>query len=94
MTIAISTKGQITLPKKIRNAHNLQSGDEVEIISINDIIQILPRNRSVKDLFGSLSHFAGNAPLADESAEEVLAQVAAKDDNRIKREWHNAKLEK
>jgi bifunctional DNA-binding transcriptional regulator/antitoxin component of YhaV-PrlF toxin-antitoxin module len=51
-TVKISSKGQITLPRQIRDI--LQS-DIVRIVADQGLIKIEP----VKDAAGSLSHYAG-----------------------------------
>jgi antitoxin PrlF len=53
MVATITSKGQLTLPKKIREKLNVHSGDKVEfLIDENDNIFILPVKTSVKELKG------------------------------------------
>jgi len=51
----ITTKGQITIPKKIRESLKLHSGDKVEIIiSENGDAILRPISKKVDDLFCKL----------------------------------------
>ena len=53
MTSTITSKGQITLPGKIRKKLNLTTGDKVDFI-INESGQVimLPQKKSLKELKG------------------------------------------
>lgn len=50
----ITSKGQVTIPVDIRSEFNLSSGSQVEFLSQNERILILPMNKSVKALKGIL----------------------------------------
>lgn len=53
MVSTITSKGQLTLPKKIREKLNVHSGDKVEfLIDDNDKIFILPVKTSMTELKG------------------------------------------
>lgn len=56
MTHAILTsKGQITIPKSVREKLNLKTGDKIDFkISDNEVI-LIPVSKSVLDVFGILS---------------------------------------
>ncbi len=56
MTIAtLTSKGQVTIPKKIRDSLKLNSGDKIDfIISNNMDVVIKPVHKKVDDLFGKL----------------------------------------
>ena len=53
MTSTITSKGQITLPGKIRKKLNLTTGDKVDFI-INEAGQVIlhPQKKSLKELKG------------------------------------------
>ena len=55
MVVRLSSKGQLTLPKKIRQLLNLKTGDRVQFsINENGNIELTPLKSSVKDLKGIL----------------------------------------
>lgn len=52
----ITSKGQITLPKFIRNKLNLKTGDKVEfLVDKEGNVRLIPINLSIKQLKGILS---------------------------------------
>lgn len=52
MTTAIlSSKFQLSLPKPLREAMNLQPGQQFELIQMGDIIQMVPKT-SIRNLRG------------------------------------------
>jgi len=55
MQATITSKGQLTIPKEIRNKLDLKAGDKVEFIfDENGRLEIIPINSSVKRLKGML----------------------------------------
>ena len=76
MTITkLSTKGQIVLPKEIRDALGLASGTELEIEIKDGTVLLRPiRNTSVDDLHGILP-WSGPAKSLEEM-EEAIARGA------------------
>lgn len=55
MQATITSKGQITLPKALREQLHLSPGDRVEfILGEDNVIRMLPRLASVKRLKGML----------------------------------------
>ena len=68
MTIAtITSKGQVTIPKEIRDALTLNSGDKLEF-EVNDRGDLLvrPVTRSVSDVFGRLQQSRPSAVTIEE----------------------------
>jgi len=57
MTVAtLTSKGQMTIPKQVRKALRLQTGDKIEIIVTRKQEAILrPLSRKVDDVFGRLN---------------------------------------
>jgi antitoxin PrlF len=60
MYTIIKSKGEITIPKEIRERFNLQSGDRINVIVEADGIYIQPFNIKVESLSGIL-HKPGRA---------------------------------
>ncbi len=47
----ISSKGQLVLPKAIRDAYGLGAGSEVEVESAGDVILLRPRPRKARQTY-------------------------------------------
>ena len=55
-TATVTSKGQVTLPKSIRDSLSLRQGDSVEFVLDGTGQAVLrPRNRRVDDVYGLLS---------------------------------------
>jgi len=73
MHATITSKGQITLPKALRDQLHLSAGDRIEfIMEENGTVRMLPRLASIKDLKGMLPK-----PEQPVSLEEMDAAIAA-----------------
>jgi AbrB family looped-hinge helix DNA binding protein len=60
----ITSKGQMTLPKEVRDGMRLKPRDQVHVTLLaNGAAIIRPKNRSIKDLYGVL-HRPGRKPLS------------------------------
>ena len=77
MSIAtITSKGQITIPKDVREALGLVPGMKVDFVSNgHGEYRLRPRNVSIKDLAGILKH--DGPPITLEDMEEAIAAGAA-----------------
>ncbi|BAY20469.1 AbrB family transcriptional regulator [Calothrix sp. NIES-2100] len=54
-TATITTKGQVTIPKEIRDYLNLDTGSKVDfVIDENGIVTLIPLNIPVQNLSGIL----------------------------------------
>jgi AbrB family looped-hinge helix DNA binding protein len=40
----INSKGQVTIPARLREKYNLHEGDEVDVIEVGDTLQIVRRS--------------------------------------------------
>ena len=70
--LTLSSKGQITLPKELREQLNLHAGDQMIYTIIDGQIVITPKNVNFNELAGLL----GTPPFGDASLEEIDAAVA------------------
>ncbi|MBI5399529.1 AbrB/MazE/SpoVT family DNA-binding domain-containing protein [Candidatus Saganbacteria bacterium] len=52
----LTSKGQITLPKDIREGFDLGKGDVIDFVREKDWIIMVPRKGNLLDLFGSVKH--------------------------------------
>ncbi|WP_048645029.1 AbrB/MazE/SpoVT family DNA-binding domain-containing protein [Nitratireductor soli] len=87
----ITTKGQITLPKEVRDRHGLKPGDRVEFVEENGRTWVRPRNVRAVDLMGILGPPPSGLKFSDEELDMAIAaaaeEAAAEDDERVMREW-------
>jgi len=71
----LTTKGQTTLPKEIREALGLQAGDRVRYLLLDDGQVRLLRQRPVSDLGGILAQ-KGRGPVSLEEMEQAISDAA------------------
>lgn len=88
MTTALATmtsKGQLTIPKELRELLGLKAGDRVEFVPRDDGAVTLRRAKiqSITDLFGILP--AGSVPATVEEMDELIGEAVAERDVRSRR---------
>ena len=72
-TATLTSKGQITIPKSVRDSLQLHTGDRIEFVVCDSNEALLrPITKSVDEVFGKL-HTPGQVPL---TVEEMDAAVA------------------
>lgn len=70
----ITTKGQITIPKKIRDKLRLNAGDKIEFVLLDNGEAIMrPVSKRVDDVFGIL-HKTGQKTVTVEQMNEKIRQ--------------------
>ena len=55
MSVTLTSKGQVTIPKAVRNRLHLKEGDKLEFILHQNSVEIIPISGSVRDLKGMVS---------------------------------------
>jgi antitoxin PrlF len=65
----LSAKGQVTIPKEMREALDLRPGDQLIYSVVDGEIILTPKNVDLKDLAG----FLGDAPNGRASLEDIDA---------------------
>lgn len=76
-TATMTSKGQITIPKDVRDDLNLVAGSKVMFVKLpNGQYNVVPKTGSVKDLFGML-HQPGAAPMTIEEINDAIAEGGA-----------------
>lgn len=68
----LTTKGQVTIPKKVRDCLQLHSGDKIEIIVTKKREAIIrPISKKVDDIFGKL-HQPGRKMISLEAMDQAI----------------------
>jgi antitoxin PrlF len=86
----ITSKGQITLPKEVRDRHSLKPGDAVEFIEEGGKTWVKPRTLRAVDLAGIL-HRPGMKAVTIEEMDDAIGEALGEDDDRIKLEWNEGR---
>lgn len=74
----LTSKGQITIPLRVREALGLDAGDKVEFVEIESgKFAIIPATRSVRELKG-MFHDKRRKPVSVEEMNAAIARGAAK----------------
>lgn len=78
-TATITTKGQITIPKKVRDDLHLNTGDVIEIVIIKDGEAIMrPVTKKVSEVFSKLRENVKRTVSVDEMNEAVRSRFREK----------------
>lgn len=83
---SVTSKGQTTIPKEVRDQLGLDTGTRIEWIVENGQATVRPRKLRAIDLAGIL-HRPGMRPLTVEEMDQATGEYLAEDDRRIQREW-------
>lgn len=78
-TATMTSKGQVTLPKDIRDRLNLSAGDKIDfVVGDGKEVRLLPRNKSIWDLKGKLKQ-PGRKPVSLEDMDKaILAGIVSR----------------
>jgi AbrB family looped-hinge helix DNA binding protein len=80
----MTTKGQITIPKEVREQLRLAPGDRVDFVfDESGALVLRPSGRSVRELYGLLRRREGVA-VPVERLDEEISEVVAADHERIR----------
>lgn len=73
-TATVTSKGQVTLPKKIRDALKIKPGDQIDfVLDKGGEVRVRAGSFDVRDLKGLL-HRRGRRPVSLETMEEAVAR--------------------
>ena len=68
----VTSKGQVTIPKSVRERLHLRTGDKLDFrVEEDGTIRVHPIARKVSEVFGLLAEKAGRAYSAEESREKL-----------------------
>jgi AbrB family looped-hinge helix DNA binding protein len=79
----LTSKGQITLPKQVRDELGLQPGDKVEFEKRDGRYVLRRRNRSALEFAGILQR-PGDRTLTVEEMDQAVGAALAEDNERIR----------
>ena len=82
-TATVTSKGQITLPKDVRDDLHLKEGDRVTFEKVDGRYFLRPQNKNIMDLAGIL-HQPGGKALTVREMDEGLGKALAEDNERIR----------
>ncbi|EEB74151.1 AbrB/MazE/SpoVT family DNA-binding domain-containing protein [Thermococcus sp. AM4] len=77
-TVRVSSKGQIVLPKAIREKFGIKEGDELEVLDFGNEIVIVPVKKDI-ELMGILK--------SDKPLKEIMREVRAEEEELEARKW-------
>jgi AbrB family looped-hinge helix DNA binding protein len=82
VTATMTSKGQLTVPKEIRDRLGLAPGDKVEFVDGDDRKVVLRKRRaiSVRELFRTLPE--GAVPKGQEAIDDAIAEQVLDEDRR------------
>ncbi|MCS4039963.1 AbrB/MazE/SpoVT family DNA-binding domain-containing protein [Salinibacter ruber] len=75
-TSTLTSRGQTTIPKPIREAPGLQPGDRVEFTLAGDRVLVRRAGADLSSLDGMLGHF-GQEPVSIEDMNEAIQEAAS-----------------
>ena len=85
-TSTLTSKGQITVPKAIRDHLSLEAGDRVDfMINEDGTVEVRTLERPIDELYGFL-HRPGVAAVSLEQIDAAVAEGRVADDERIRDE--------
>ena len=84
----MTSKGQLTVPKEIRETLGLKEGTKFSVTIENGNVVARPKNRSLMELAGILGKAPNGKSLTIEEMDEAIGEMVGEDDERIKREWN------
>ena len=76
-TATLTTKGQVTIPKEIRESLDLHTGDKIEIVIIKEKEAVIrPVKKTVEEVFG-IFHRKGMKSFTVEEMDEAIRKRMA-----------------
>jgi len=73
ITSTVTSKGQITIPKQIREFLKVEAADQIVFVPLEDgKVLMTSKHRSVTDLFGMLKHRKKKKPVSLQQMENAI----------------------
>ena len=84
-TATVTSKGQVTIPKPVRDRLGVNRGDRIEFVFDRDgSVRLRPMTHSVRELAGLL-HRPDRDSVTPEEMRESVVELLVEDDERIRR---------
>lgn len=83
-TATLTSKGQMTLPKDVRDDLQLKPGDKVEFVKEGGRYVLRTKNVRASQIAGILGRSPAGRGMSVEEMDTALAQSLAEDDERIR----------
>ncbi len=76
----LTSKGQITIPKSLRESMSIDAGDKIEfIINEQNEVVIKPITKKASEVFGLLNKYKKNKAVSIEEMDQAVANQFKKD---------------
>ncbi len=83
-TSTVTSKGQVTIPKQVRDRLGVHQGDRIEfVVDSGGSVSLRPLKRSARELAGFL-HRPGASPVTQAEMDASVLELIAEDDQRIR----------
>ncbi len=83
-TATVSSKGQVTIPKRVRDRLGVHQGDRIEfVMDPGGSVSLRPLKHSVRELAGFL-HRPDTRPVTQDEMEASVLELLDADDKRIR----------
>ena len=80
----IKARGQLTIPKKIRQMKHLEEGQTVSLVPLGDVVIIMPQRLELDE---ARRHIAKILRKSDVSAEKILAGLVREREALFKKQY-------
>lgn len=82
-TTVLTSKGQMTLPKEVRDDLDIGPGDRIDIVKQGGVYVLRPRNVPIESLAGILGKSPAG-PMTPEQEEAAFVAAWVEDEERIR----------
>ncbi|WP_404402416.1 AbrB/MazE/SpoVT family DNA-binding domain-containing protein [Pelagibacterium halotolerans] len=83
MSVAtLTSKGQMTLPKDVRDDLNLKPGDKIEFVKIHGHYELRAKTRNIADFAGLLGEPPNGRRLSVEDIDDTVADAVVEEYRR------------
>lgn len=84
----MNSKGQLTIPRGIRESLKLLPGTRFHIRVVDGDVLAVPQNLELSELAGLLGSPPGRKSMTLEEIDQAILDAVAEDDRRIGEEWN------